>query len=73
MQDEPVQEPEPDVLTGWSGMVENLLAVIDPPMSVSSAIRDLAAYAVDGNPDLLIEAALAVKERMIRLKRRLGK
>ena len=73
VQDEPVQEPEPNVLTGWSGMVENLLAVIDPPMSVASAIRDLAAYAVDGNPDRLIEAALAVKERMIRLKGRLGK
>lgn len=73
VQEEPVQEPEPNVLTGWSGMVENLLAVIDPPMSVASAIRDLAAYAVDGNPDLLIEAALAVKERMIRLKGRLGK
>lgn len=71
--EEPVQEPEPNVLTGWSGMVENLLAVIDPPMSVASAIRDLAAYAVDGNPELLIEAALAVKERMIRLKGRLGK
>ena len=72
-QEEPVQEPEPNVLTGWSGMVENLLAVIDPPMSVANAIRDLAAYAVDGNPDRLIEAALAVKERMIRLKGRLGK
>ena len=73
VQEEPVQEPEPNVLTGWSGMVENLLAVIDPPMSVANAIRDLAAYAVDGNPDRLIEAALAVKERMIRLKGRLGK
>ena len=50
--------------------VTAMLEETDPPMSVAEAIRELALYALTDDPDHLIAAALAVKTRMLKLKRR---
>lgn len=65
----PEEEPE-DEGPKLPECVTAMLEETDPPMSVAEAIRELALYALTDDPDHLIAAALAVKTRMLKLKRR---
>lgn len=61
-----------EAIPEWVRMMHGLIEEIDPPMSVAEAIRELAQYAATDDSDHLIAAALAIKTRMEKLKRRIG-
>lgn len=64
------EEPDENEGPQLPECVTAMLEETDPPMSVAEAIRELALYALTDDPDHLIAAALAVKTRMLKLKRR---
>lgn len=61
---------EPEKIPRWERLVAALAKEIDPPMSIMHAIRKLALYVIEDDPDQLIAAALDIKNRLLNEKRR---
>lgn len=64
---------EPEKIPRWERLVAALAREIDPPMSIMTAIRKLALYVIDDDPDQLIAAALDIKDRLLKEKGRAEK
>lgn len=64
---------EPEKIPRWERLVAALAREIDPPMSIMTAIRKLALYVVEEDPDQLIAAALDIKDRLLKEKGRAEK
>lgn len=64
---------EPEKIPRWERLVAALAREIDPPMSIMTAIRKLALYVIEDDPDQLIAAALDIKDRLLKEKGRAEK
>lgn len=64
---------EPEKIQRWERLVAALAREIDPPMSIMTAIRKLALYVIEDDPDQLIAAALDIKDRLLKEKGRAEK
>lgn len=64
---------EPEKIPRWERLVAALAREIDPPMSIMTAIRKLALYVIEEDPDQLIAAALDIKDRLLKEKGRAEK
>ena len=64
---------EPEKIPRWERLVAALAREIDPPMSIMHAIRKLALYVIEDDPDQLIAAALDIKDRLLKEKGRAEK
>lgn len=64
---------EPEKIPRWERLVAALAREIDPPMSIMAAIRKLALYVIEDDPDQLIAAALDIKDRLLKEKGRAEK
>lgn len=68
-----VPAEEPEKIPRWERLVAALAREIDPPMSIMAAIRKLALYVIEDDPDQLIAAALDIKDRLLKEKGRAEK
>lgn len=64
---------EHEKIPRWERLVAALAREIDPPMSIMTAIRKLALYVIEDDPDQLIAAALDIKDRLLKEKGRAEK